>query len=169
MKNAILLLAALALACAPSATAAPDKPAAPAPASPARRADACRASGKVTFEIDQRVDPGAKLPTSSVKVFANGAWTRDETDADGKALPQRIGCLAKPDAQQLETALAGAPWKIIKAQFHCMAMTPQFTVYQVDGKPVFTQRLCSGESLDEKSRSKLDAAVALVEQAQKAP
>jgi len=173
MKNALLLLAVLPLACTPSATAAPDKPAAPAPSpdkpAPPRRADACRASGKVTFEIDHRVDSGAKLPTSTVKVFASGAWTRDETDADGKALPQRTGCLAKPDAKQLEAALAGAAWKVTKAQFHCMAMTPQFTVYQVDGKPVFTDRLCSGESLDEKSRTKLDAAVALVEQAQKTP
>ena len=50
-----------------------------------------------------------------------------------------------------------------------MAMSAQFTVYQVNGKPVFTDRLCSGESLDEKSRTKLDAAVALVEQAQKTP
>ncbi|HSR96677.1 MAG TPA: hypothetical protein VLM79_06470 [Kofleriaceae bacterium] len=164
MKNALLLLAALSLACAPSATAAPDKPAAPA-----RAADACRPEGKVTFEIDHRVDPGAKLPTSIAKVFANGAWTRDETDADGKALPQRIGCLSTADAKQLDTALAGATWKVTKAQFHCMAMTPQFTVYQVRGKTVFTDRLCSGESLDEKSRAKLDAAIALVEQAQKAP
>jgi hypothetical protein len=175
MKNALLLLATLALACAPSATAAPDKPAVPGkpaaptpdkPAAPAR-SDVCRPEGKVTFEIDHRVDPGAKLPTSTVKVFANGAWTRDETDAEGKALPHRIGCLSTTDTKQLESSLAGATWKITKAQFHCMAMTPQFTVYQVHGKPVFTDRLCSGESLDEKSRAKLDAAIALVEQANK--
>jgi len=124
MNNALLLLAALMLACAPSATAAPDKPAAPAPnkpAPPARSADVCRPEGKVTFEIDHRVDPGAKLPTSTAKVFANGAWTRDETDADGKALAQRIGCLSSADAKQLDTALAGATWKVTKAQFHCMA------------------------------------------------
>jgi hypothetical protein len=172
MKNTLLLLAALALACAPSATAAPDKPAAPAPnkpAAPARSADVCRPEGKVTFEIDHRVDPGAKLPTSTIKVFANGAWTRDETDADGKALPHLIGCLSTAEAKQLDTALAGATWKVTKAQFHCMAMTPQLTVYQVHGKPVFTDRLCSGESLDEKSRAKLDAAIALVEQALKTP
>src|SRR5262245_55745956 len=121
MKTAIHVLAVLLVACAPSATAAPRPD--PGPAPPARRADACRTSGKVTFEIDHRVDPGAKLPTSAVKVFASGGWTRDETDAEGKALPQRTGCLAKPDAKQLETALAGAPWKIIKAQIHCMAVS----------------------------------------------
>ena len=163
MRNALSLLAVVALACASSATAAPDTP-----APPARRADACRTTGKVTFEIGHRVDPGAKLPTSSTKVFAGGGWTHDETDADGKAAAQRTGCLAKPDAKQLETTLAGAPWKITKAQFHCMAVSAQFTVYQVDGKTVFTDRLCSAESLDDKSRAKLDAAVKLVEGAVKA-
>jgi hypothetical protein len=163
MRNALSLLAVAVLACAPSATAAPDTP-----APPARRADACRTTGKATFEIDHRVDPGAKLPTSSTKVFAGGGWTHDATDADGKPAAQRTGCLARPDAKQLETTLAGAPWKITKAQFHCMAMSAQFTVYQVDGKTVFTDRLCSAESLDDKSRAKLDAAVKLVEGAVKA-
>lgn len=163
MKNAILAFAALLLACAPSAVAAPDKP-----APPARPAEACHPSGKVVFEIDHRVDPGAKLPTSAVKVFATGGWLREETDADGKPIPPHTGCLARAEAKQLETTLSGAPWKVTKAQIHCMAMSARFTVYQVDGKPVFTDRLCSGESLDEKSRAKLDAAIKLVEQAQKA-
>lgn len=159
----LTLLALVSLACAASTPAAAEPP-----APPARRADACRTTGKVTFAIAHRVEPGAKLPTSSIKVFAGGGWTRDETDADGKALAQRTGCLARPDARQLETTLAGAPWKITRAQFHCMAVSTQFTVYQVDGKTVFTDKLCSGESLDDKSRAKLDAAIALVEGAVKA-
>jgi hypothetical protein len=44
-----------------------------------------------------------------------------------------------------------------------MAISSEFTVYQVNGKPVFTRRLCSGESLDDKSRGKLDTAVAQVD------
>jgi len=48
-------------------------------------------------------------------------------------------------------------------RIHCMAVTAQFTVYQVDGKPVFTQRLCSGQTLDDKSRAALDAAIAQAE------
>jgi hypothetical protein len=161
MKPVIVALASVLLACA-SAAAAPDSP-----APPARRADACRTTGKVIFQIDQRVEPGAKLPTSTTKVFASGGWTRDETDAEGKAAAQRTGCLAKPDVKQVE-ALAGAPWKVTKAEFHCMAMSPQFTVYQVDGKTVFTDKLCNSESLDDKSRAKLDAAVKLVDGAVKA-
>jgi hypothetical protein len=180
MKHALLLLAIMPLACASNAVAAPApapppaaKPAAPAPPpatptpTPTKPATACPPSGTALFEIDHRVDPGAKLATSATKVFGNGAWTHDETDADGKALGTTTGCLAKNDVATLETTLKGAPWKVTTARMHCMAMSATFTVYQVNGKPVFTQRLCSGESLDEKSRAKLDAAVALIEGAAK--
>lgn len=158
MRHAIKLLAVLTFACASSAAAAPDTATRPAP-----RADGCRPTGAVRFEIDHRVDPGAKLATSTIKVFANGAWTHDQTDADGKAAAQRTGCIAKPDLKQLETTLHGAAWKVSVSRIHCMAVTSTFTVFQVNGKPVFTQRLCSGEALDDKSRAKLDAAVAQVE------
>ena len=161
MKS-VLLLAVLPLACA-SAAAAPE-PAGPGPAKGgAPKKDACEATGRVVFEIDHRVEPGAKLATSTIKVYATGAWTRDETDADGKALAPRSGCFAKADLKQLESTLHGAPWKVTKAQVHCMAMSSTFTVYLVDGKTVFTQKLCSGESLDDKSRTKLEAATAQVE------
>lgn len=158
MPHAIKLLAVVSFACTSSAVASPDTATKAAPP-----AGACRPAGAVLFEIDHRVDPGAKLGTSAIKVFANGAWTRDETDADGKAAAQRTGCIAKPDLKQLETSLHGVPWKVNVSRIHCMAVTAQFTVYQVDGKPVFTQRLCSGEALDDKSRAKLDAAIAQVE------
>jgi hypothetical protein len=162
MQHALKLLALLPLACA-SAAAAPDKPPAPTPSAGAQQPDKCRPAGAVVFAIDHRVDAGAKLAIWTTKVFASGAWTRDDTDAEGKAAPQRTGCLAKPDLQQLQTTLSGAPWKVTKASIHCMAMSSEFTVYQVNGKPVFTRRLCSGEALDDKSRGKLDAAVAQVD------
>lgn len=165
MQHALKLLAVGTFACASSAVAAPGAPTKAAP-----RGDSCRPTGAVLFEIDHRVDPGAKLPASTIKVFANGAWTRDETDADGKAAAQRTGCVGKPGLKQLADTLHGAPWKVTTARIHCMAVSAAFTVFQVDGKPVFTQRLCSGESLDDKSRAKLDAAVAQVEaEAGKAP
>jgi hypothetical protein len=157
MNHVLPLLALLPLACASSASASPDTP--PRPAAPAA-SDGCHATGPVLFEIDHRVDPGAQLATSAVKVFASGAWIRDETAGDGKPAPQRTGCFARPELKQLDAALHGAPWKVVTARMHCMALSPQFTVYQVDGKPVFTERLCSGQSLDDKSRAKLDAATA---------
>lgn len=158
MQHVIKLLAIGTFACASGAVAAP-----PTQTRPAPPAEACRATGAVLFEIDHRVDPGAKLGTSTIKVFANGAWTRDEADGDGKAARQRTGCIAKSDLQQLEATLHGTAWKVTVARMHCMAVTAAFTVFQVDGKPVFTQRLCSGESLDEPSRARLDAAVKQVE------
>jgi hypothetical protein len=156
MQPALKLLAILPLACASAAAADP-------PAKPAPPAAACHPTGAVLFAIDHRVDPGAKLGTSTVKVFANGAWTYDEADADGKAAAQRTGCLAKPDLKQLEATLQGATWKVTTSRIHCMAMSPTSTVFLVGGKQVFTQKLCSGANLDDKSRAKLDAAVAQVE------
>jgi hypothetical protein len=138
--------------------AAPDAATKPAPP-----AAACRPTGAVMFEIDHRVDPGARLATSAVKVFANGAWTSDQIDADGKAAAQRTGCFAKPDLKQLEATLHDAAWKITTSRIRCMAMSPTSTVFLVGGKPVFTQRLCSGQALDDKSRVKLDAATTQVE------
>jgi hypothetical protein len=164
MQHAPLLLSLLPLACA-SAVAAPDssKPAAPPTTSRPAPAAACRPTGAVLFEIDHRVEPDAKLATSTTKVFSNGAWTHDETDADGKALAQTSGCYAKADVQKLSTTLAGAEWKVTTARVHCMAMSPSFVVYLVNGKQVFTRKLCSGQDLDEKSRTKLQAAIAQVE------
>jgi hypothetical protein len=161
------LSAVLLVACASSASAEPPAPAPPkpAPAAPAAppAADACKATGAVVFQIDHKVEPGAKLATSAVKLYASGAWTHDETDAEGKAQAQATGCLARPDVKQVADALHAAPWKITTARIHCMAMSSSYTEYRVDGKPVFTQKLCSGQSLDAKSQAALDKAIALVE------
>jgi hypothetical protein len=100
-------------------------------------------------------------------VFNNGAWTHDGTDDDGKAIAPTAGCLAKNDVSHLQTTLKGATWKVTTGRFHCMAVSTTFTAYEVNGKPVFTDRTCSGETLDAKSRAKLDAAVALVQSAAK--
>jgi hypothetical protein len=160
------LSAVLLIACASSASAEPPAPAAPrpGPAAPSAPAPAaCKPTGAAVFQIDHKVEPGAKLATSAVKLYTTGAWTHDETDAEGKAQPQASGCLARPDVKQVVDALHAAPWKITTARVHCMAMSSQFTEYRVDGKLVFTQKLCSGQSLDDRSRAALDKAIALVE------
>ena len=162
------LLAACSLACASiagPATAAPDTRPAPRADKPAAQATACPATGKLLFEVDHKVSPGAKLGTATTKLFATGAWTRDDTDADGNALPQTSGCLAKPELKQVAGSLHSAPWKVTTARIKCMAVSPQFTEYHIDGKLVFTQRLCSGQSLDARSQAALDAATKRVEPA----
>jgi len=66
----------LLVACASSASAEPPAPAAPkpGPAAPAPTAPAaCKPSGAAVFQIDHKVEPGAKLATSAVKLYATGA------------------------------------------------------------------------------------------------
>ena len=125
--------------------------------------DTSTAGSLRSLEIDHKVEPGAKLATSAVKLYASGAWSNADVDAEGKAQPQTTGCLARPDVKPIADALKAAPWKITTAQIHCMAISPQYTEYRVDGKLVFTQKLCSGKNLDDKSRAALDKAIALVE------
>ena len=156
MHNALKLLALLTFACGSNATAAPSKPAAPT-------APACSPTGDVLFEADHRVDPGAKAATWTVKVFTNGAWTRSEIDAQGKPAAPRAGCFTPSDLKLLQTTLSGAAWKVTTSEIHCMAFSAESTVFHVNGKQVYTQRLCSGDSLDDKSRAKLDVASAQVD------
>ena len=166
MHTALKVFAVLSLASA-VAVAAPDaKPATPAKPAPAKAAAApasCKPSGSIVFEIDHLAEPEAKITTSMVKVFSNGAWTRDNFDTEGKPLPQTTGCYAQADMTKLTTTLSGADWKVSTAQMHCMAVSSAYTIYRVNGKSVFIRKLCSGESLDEKSMNKLQAAIAQVE------
>lgn len=155
----ILALACLSLACA-TAGAEP-QPATPAPA-PARKLPppkGCTARGTPIFEIDHDHDPAAKLTSSTFKIYASGAWQFEPKDADGKAgLPMR-GCFAGADLTAIKDDLK-VDWKTTTAQVHCMAVSPSFTTYKASGKVVFTQKLCSGVTLDEaseKSRADLEA------------
>jgi len=123
----------------------------------------------VVFEVDHRAVPGAKLATSTIKLHGNGAWVRVETNPDGQALAPTSGCLGKAELKQLVDGLHAAPWKVTTARVHCMAMSSSFTEYQVDGKLVFTQKLCSGQTLDDKSRAAIDFAAAQVDPAAARP
>lgn len=157
MRSTIALSALLLFACTSSAAAGPDGPKA------GPHGDACRPTGKVLFEIAHKVIPGAQGETSTIKMFVNGAWTREGSDASGKSEAQTSGCLDKAYTKQLASSLHGVPWQVTTARIHCMAISPTFTEYRVDGKLVFTEKLCSGQSLDDKSRAALDDAVAHVE------
>jgi len=134
----------------------------PQPAAPSRRpppAKGCVARGTPIFELDHAHEPAAKLTSSSFRIYASGAWIFDTKDADDKAgLPMR-GCFAGADLDAIRTDLK-VPWKTTTAEIHCMAVSPAFTVYKVNGKTVYTQKLCSGVSLDEaseKARADLEA------------
>ena len=162
MQHALKIIAILSMACA-TATAAPDaKSTTPSPsAKPA--AATCKPAGNAIFEIDHLAEPEAKLATSLLKVYANGAWTQDRFDTESKPLPQNAGCYAKVDIQKVQSALAGAEWKVTTNQIHCMAVSPAYTIYRINGKSVFIRKLCSGDVLDDKSLAKLQTAISLVE------
>lgn len=159
MTTALKIFAVLSLASA-TAFAAPD--AKPAKAPPAKAAS-CKPSGAIVFEIDHLAEPDAKIATSMIKVHANGGWTKEPFDSEGKPQAVTSGCYAQADMTKLTTTLAGAEWKVSTAQMHCMAVSSQYTIYRVNGKSVFIRKLCSGESLDQKSMDKLQAAIAQVE------
>ena len=141
MKLAALAVAIVALA-------------APAYARKAPPPKGCVARGTPIFEIDHRVDKEAKLPTSTFKIYESGAWTYESTDAEGKAGEPKRGCFAGDDLTKIKADLE-VPWKVTTAKFHCMAFSPAFTEYSVNGRQVFTQRLCSGKSLDDASTKAL--------------
>lgn len=158
----ILALACLSLACA-TAGAEP-QPAAPAPSAGRKLPPpkGCVARGTPIFEIDHEHEPGATLATSAFRIYASGAWQFEPKDADGKAGEPMRGCFAGPELAAIRADLK-VDWKTTTAQIHCMAVSPAFTVYKVNGKTVFTQKLCSGVTLDEaseKARTDLEAKAA---------
>ncbi len=158
----ILALACLGFACATAGAEPP--PAAPAPAAGRKLPPpkGCVARGTPIFEIDHEHEPGAQLTTSAFRIYASGAWQFEPKDVDGKAGEPMRGCFAGPELAAIRADLK-VDWKTTTAQIHCMAVSPAFTVYKVNGKTVFTQKLCSGVTLDEaseKARADLEAKAA---------
>jgi hypothetical protein len=152
----IAALALFAFGCATTATADPAPAPAPPPTAPARRppAKGCVAKGTPVFQIDHKAEPGAKLATSSFRLYESGAWTLEPKDAEGKAEEAKRGCLSADEKKTVQADLE-VPWKVTTAQFHCMAHSSAFTEYSVNGKLVYTARMCSGQTLDEASQKAL--------------
>lgn len=152
----IAALALLAFGCATTATADPAPTPASPPAAPARRPPpkGCVAKGTPVFQIDHKAEPGAKLATSSFKLYESGAWTYEPKDAEGKAEEAKRGCLSADENKAVKAELE-VPWTVTTAQFHCMAHSSSFVEYSANGKLVYTQKMCSGQTLDEKSQKAL--------------
>jgi hypothetical protein len=152
----IAALALLAFGCAATATAEPAPKPAPAPAPAPRHPPpkGCVAKGTPVLQIDHKAEPGAKLATSAFRLYESGAWTYEPKDAEGKPEPAKRGCLSADEKTAVKADL-DAPWKVTTAQFHCMAYSSAFTEYTVNGKLVYTAKLCSGKTLDEASQKAL--------------
>jgi len=114
-------------------------------------ATACAEKGTPIFEIDHAAIKGAKVPLSQTQIFESGAWKTTGTDETGKAITPQTGCLAKDVMDKLRADLKAATWKVTHNKIHCMMVAQTYTVYKAAGKPVWTAKACSPDSLDDAS------------------
>jgi hypothetical protein len=123
----------------------------PAPATPAdRMRPACgEANGAALVAVDRIKQgmQGAPDQKQTATIFDGGAWTM--TDTVGGA--PESGCVPDADLGRLRDELAKAPWQIQHAKFRCMMVSLVHTDYSVHGKLVWTEKVCSGETLDKAS------------------
>ncbi len=134
---------------------------------PARKppsAATCKPSGDVSFEIDHTIH---KPQTSTLKIYANGAWTLTSTDKTGAAGPSGGACLDAETSAQVNDLVKSAPWTT-KSVIHCMARNGEATVYLSHGKRLFTEVMCNGNRLDDKSARALEQLKAIAAKLQPA-
>jgi hypothetical protein len=153
-----MMLALVACASPPPPAPPVDPPPAPIaadplpPAMPADRAKppACAdANGPALVAVDRikQGTQGSPEQKQTATIFDNGAWSM--TDTTGGA--PESGCVPDDDLKRLRDELASAPWQIQHAKFRCMMVSLVHTDYTVHGKLVWTDKVCSGETLDKAS------------------
>jgi hypothetical protein len=105
----------------------------------------CSPSGVAVVELDEL--------DRTTSIYRDGSWTRD-LHPNGKlatspgAHEQR--CLGKDVITKVLADIKAAPWTI-SHPIHCMAMSTARTIVKINGKIVFTERMCNPEALDDKS------------------
>ncbi len=156
---ALSLFAIVAAADAPAR-----KPPVPPPA-PTDTSATCKPTGVVSFEIDHTVN---KPQASTLKIYANGAWTLTSTDKNGAAGPSGGACLDAKTSAQVNDLVKSAPWTSTSV-IHCMARTAESTLYLSNGKPLFTEMMCNANRLDDKSAKALEDLKAIAAKLQPAP
>ena len=135
---------------------AADKPPVEPPSKPP--VAACPIEGTPVFEIRKRSDVPA--PTSTIGLYASGAWTFQRFDKDGHPGELVTGCLDRSTTRELRTSIDRSPWQVTRPPFLCRAYSASYTEYYVHGRLEYTARLCGPESLDDTSL----ATIHLVEQ-----
>jgi hypothetical protein len=104
----------------------------------------CNANGTPLFEIRKRSE--ADGPTSTARIYANGAWTFQ---------PQKgalmTGCFDKSTTASLKHVVNDSPWDASLLQMTCRAYSPNYTEYYVHGELEYTARMCGAQRLDDKS------------------
>jgi hypothetical protein len=157
----LLILASLLTSIAAAAPSAPTPP----PAPPINRVPSmpstCKQAGDVLFESAGKPIGANKVATNHVTLWANGAWSFAQTNADGAAGRQVSGCLADDKLVTVRTALTKAPWQIKHWEVSCAAIGTSLIEYSVRGKLVYTDAICSADELDADSTKKLAEVVAI--------
>jgi hypothetical protein len=125
-----------------------------AAADPART---CKPSGGVLFEVAQHAKRRA-LPTSTTRLYANGAWKLQVIDVDGKVARTDSGCLEPSQVKSIRESLRAAPWKTTRSDRTCRADQPRFTTYTWRHRLLYTERTCNERVLDVASQRALDLA-----------
>ena len=130
-------------------------PTPPGPPPPSARPHVCKAEGAVVLEIDEN-------KTAVTKLFADGAFTKQEFDDKGK-LTSSVGpgCMDDKDLRRVMKEIHAAPFKVQTDAIHCMAISTDITTYKVGGKVVYSERLC-GDPLDDASTAALHAAATVL-------
>ena len=126
----------------------PPKPVPPPPVA------TCKASGTPLFEIKKRSDIAE--PTSITSIYANGAWTFQPIDKNGRLGALATGCLDKPTLKSIRSAVNKAPWDVTFSRIVCKAYSPSFTEYYVHGTYEYTARLCGEQRIDEASAAAIE-------------
>ena len=119
----------------------------------AEPAKTCAPAGGVLFEIDQRAT--GKRTTATTQLFANGAWRAQSFDIDGKLADTEQGCLDPDVLKAITNALRTARWKTVHAQSTC-TLSPRWSTFKWKKRTLFTERDCSGDTLDVDSAHALD-------------
>ena len=152
----ILALACLTVACATAGAEPP--PAAPPPTpAPSRKPPppkGCVAKGTPEVEIDHGPIGTGKQASWTFKIYESGAWTYETKDADGKAGEPKRGCFAGEDLTAIKADVA-VSWKVSPVGMHCMAMATTEDKVLVNGKQVFTEKMCNSQKLDDASAKAL--------------
>jgi len=114
---------------------------------------------KSVFTMDVALDANVELPTSHFELFPNGRWTFDKTENGNTT--HDSGTLSRAELAKV-LQLRHVSWTTHTQQFHCMAYSANHTEYFVDGKLVYSHRMCDGVSLDKTSQAKLTAVLAII-------
>jgi hypothetical protein len=121
----------------------------------------CRVDGATVVEV-KLVKLGSEPAGHVTKIFSGEGWRIEDIDKAGKASDEKHGCVDEAELRGLEAKLDKAKWKITTARNHCMAMATTSTDYTVKGKVVWSERMCSGQTLDKDSAAAIDAVKAAV-------